>query len=185
MMRILAALAVLTLTGKVYAAAQPGNFPRPKDAEEIAKEKTDMVAGELGLDEKQYSKVYKLYIAQAREMTGSIKSAGFPEGMPAGRQPMRGGPTAVGRSGPRGGMSPGGGMRSRSGPDGISGHENGIMPPENMKAPGIYEEPEKKIRKREKKMKKILTAEQYTGWIELENEMRYRTLRDAFMNPEP
>jgi len=123
-----------------------GQFPeRQTESPEVrAKNKADMMLREVGLDEKQYKKVYKLFKRdyQNREnlsssFGGMSMGGGFPGGgFPGGGMPM-GGPGM-------GGGFPGGGFPGM-GPTG-----------------GQIDE--KYFEKQEKKLQKILTVEQYNKW---------------------
>ena len=151
-------------------------IPSPENnAKRISRE----VKKHFGLDESQYNKVYKLYLKQEKDMASSSNGAG-PGGMPGGR--MGGGPGGMG--GPGGGMGgPGGGMGGPGG--GMGGPGGGMMPggmggdmpsgsasqkavsPEKMMEQ-MRKQQEQRFQKLAKKMKKILTADQYAGWEEWE-----------------
>ncbi len=125
----------------------PGGGPREQlDPEVAAKQKADKMSKDLLLTEKQYKKVYKLYLKEEKVRTQNAYGMGFPMG---GGMPMMGG----------GGMPPMGGG----------------MPPQNME-PGQFpegmppvgmdnnKESEERIAK---KLKKILTEQQYDKWESL------------------
>ncbi|MCD7968963.1 MAG: hypothetical protein LUF87_01240 [Alistipes sp.] len=190
MKRVLAQAAVLFLFANMLHA-QPGEPPRQKSAEEMAEEKTALVAEKLGLDDKQSKKVYKLYLAQSKELLGSAQANRAQMGMERGGGPggggMRGGGPAGGGPGGGGmrGGGPAGGRPGGGGPGGpeIRDGQPSEGRPERM-GPQPIEESEKSIRKREKKMKKILTAEQFGQWQAMEKEMRYERLREDFLKPD-
>ncbi|MCD8101630.1 MAG: hypothetical protein LUE26_03510 [Alistipes sp.] len=178
----------ITLSG----IAQPPRGPQVS-AEQMAGENTKRIAEQLDLTEKQRKKVYKLYLRQAREIEkartpgadnrmagGPGERGGMMAGGPGG---MRGGGPGGGPGGGRGGMQ--GGPGGRGGPGGEAmgqGGQPGGRP--DARPAGPYEEPEKSVRKRDSKMRKILTGEQYGRWIVIEKEMQYERFRDEFMNPD-
>lgn len=55
--------------------------------EQMATDRTEHLARELGLDAKQSKKVYKLYLKQAQTLLGNMESPAFEGG---GRPPMGG-----------------------------------------------------------------------------------------------
>lgn len=150
--------------------ARPAEPPQRMTPEQIATRKTEHLNRELGLTEKQFKKVYKIYLKQAQTLQGEMESR-FAERMESGRPPM-GGP-----GGPGGGMRPGPG-----GPD-MRGERPEGMPRGMM--PGIsMEESEKDLAARDKKMKKILSEDQYAKWRKLESQMEERRMRGMNALPE-
>lgn len=150
------------------ANAQPQGGPRPEfkgehrpmpTVNEIAQQKTNAMDHELTLTEKQYKKILKYYKEEAEKEREMMED--FPGEKPdfgGGRPPM-GGP---GMGGP--GM--GGGFRGPQGgfPGGGPGMGGG-RPPMGGPAMGMSdEEMEKYYEKQDKKLKKILTPEQYDRW---------------------
>lgn len=125
------------------------------EPKEIAEQKAEFYRQELGLDDKQYKKVYKVYLSQAKAL--QPKESEMPAGGPPG-----GGSFGGGR--PGGGMPPGGGDFNREG--------RGTMPGRAM--PQIPVESEKDIAKRDKKMKKILSEGQYLIWLDVEQEIQQK-----------
>ena len=119
---------------------------------EKAERRTDEMHKEVNLTEKQYKKIYRIYL---KEEEARESSMGFPMGPPSGG--MRGG---MPQGGFPGGFEMGGGF-----PGG---------PPSGMPFPGGFGEPQKPtvggkeidsdeyIDAREEKIKKILTPEQYS-----------------------
>lgn len=189
--RKITAVILSTAFGILFPAAicaQPADNPqgqrmeqrRVLSAKDIATRKTDMLREELGLSDKQYKKTYNLYRRQADKAIASMQG-----GMRSERPEMGGGPGGPGGGGP--GMHGGGGGRMPGGMPGSGGHGGR---PEGMgggrphgeqagnmtqNAPrggrdimSMYEEPEKDILTREKKMKKILSNDQYRKWIVIE-----------------
>jgi hypothetical protein len=132
--------------------------------EQKARAKVDTLTAELNLTEKQSKEVYKLYLQQANQMvadlTASFSGEGRmrPEGVPQGgigRGNMQRPPAGAERgnmrqSGERPNMQQG--ERRQSGGEAIR------MPPES----------EEHIAKRDKKMKKILSLDQYEKWSVIE-----------------
>lgn len=138
----------------------------PVSAEDAATRKTGILRSELSLTDKQYKKVYKLYLKQAEQATAPISSQGKPmaQGM-GGPRPGGVRPGGGGMGGPGGGMGgPGGGM---GGPGGGMGPGGGHGPGQTGLQPRSdepYFEAEKEIAARDKKMKRILSADQYAKW---------------------
>lgn len=135
-------------------------MPPKQDPAEMAAHKADMMQREVGLDDKQYKKVYKLfkkdyeYRADAMEMP----EGGFPGGFPGGQGGFPGGGPGMG--GPGGGF-PGGGP-GMGGP-GMGGPGGGFPGGPGMGAPMKVVDDEY-LEKQDKKLRKILTAEQYEKW---------------------
>lgn len=142
----------LSATANAYTISQEQDkrverhqLPNPeKDAERIAMEMKQA----LNLTEKQYKKVYKFYLKQQKELVEEISGKDRPEN--GNRPPM---PPRDGNMPPRGGR-PGMGGRP-GGPDGP-----GMRPEDNDRMKERMEE-------EQKKMKKILSDEQYEKWIKM------------------
>ena len=119
-------------------------FPNP---EKTARKEAEHLKKELDLTEKQYKKVYKLLLKEQRELFEKrFQRPEMPGGMP-GR-------------GPRphdGGMPPMGGPRPEG--EGMRGMPMGAGPKEKQ------EDLQKRIEKKNKKLKKILTEAQYDQWL--------------------
>lgn len=123
--------------------------------EDIAMKKTERMRNEVNLDEKQYKKIYKIYLKEERAkqqtMEGNMMppSGGFPGGRPEG---------FPGDGFPGGGRPPQGGG---------SGMGQDTPPPAmfgQMSVPtvgGKAIDSDEYIESREKKFRKILTPEQY------------------------
>lgn len=107
------------------AKEQVKEVPNP---EKMAKRRTDEMNELLQLSEKQYKKIYKLYLKQEKEKVERMTEGHLPEG---GRPPM---------------------------PPRMEG-----MPP-SMPMKNEREDMQKQIKKFDKKLKKILTDEQYEIW---------------------
>lgn len=127
-------------------AVQKKEVPNPEKA---AQRRTDEMDKMLNLSEKQYKKVYKLFLKEEKEKVEALMER-HPEGM-NGQPPMGGRPPRGGGMPPRGGDFPR-----------MEGDRNDMTPEERMKARG--EEIQKELEKREKKIRKILTDEQYEIW---------------------
>lgn len=119
---------------------QKKEVPNPEKA---AQRRTDEMDKMLDLTEKQYKKIYKLFLKEEKEKVEALMER-HPEGM-NGQPPMGGGMP------PQGGGFPG-----------MGGDMDDMTPEERMKARG--EEIQKEQEKREKKIRKILTDEQYEIW---------------------
>lgn len=145
--------------------------PMPLSPEKQARNTTQRMDSLLGLTEKQYDKLYALHLKEARRKMESDKPAGGP---PMEGQRRGGGPG--GRPGFGGGNPPGGGHGMGPGGNGHRPPEGGFgqQPPRDfapssdavkeMKKQRKKEEQQRK--KMEKKIRKILTEEQYARWQE-------------------
>lgn len=132
---------------------QKKEVPNPEKA---AQRRTDEMDKALNLTEKQYKKIYKLFLKEEKEKVENMmqRHPGGMNGQPpmGGRPPMGGGRPPMG-----GGMPPQGG-----GFPGMGGAPEGMNPEELMKEHA--EKMQKEQEKREKKIRKILTEEQYATW---------------------
>lgn len=150
---------------------QKKEVPNPEKA---AQRRTDEMDKALNLTEKQYKKIYKLFLKEEKEKVEAMmqRHPGGMNGLPpmAGRPPMGGGRPPMG-----GGMPPQGG-----GFPGMGGFPEGMSPEERMKEHA--EKMQKEQEKREKKIRKILTEEQYATWQTVKPSRRYclrcRKVRD-------
>lgn len=180
-------LTVCIVCGSSYMLAQDSNALRytpennptqlPREVpspERNARKITTAMKKELGLTDKQYDKLYKLNLKEQKELFGTTKNqqamvqggprgggqgmGNRPPGVGGGR--MGGGGSAMGI----GGQPPMGGGGQRPSMDGGDGFGQGM--PGNTKAvKGKTEEDmQKAAAKKDKKVKKILTADQYTKW---------------------
>lgn len=164
---ILAAAACLCW-GQAAAQEERPEWPVPPDSaqgphprfaevpnpEKAARAETDRLKEELQLTEKQYKKVYKLNLkAQKERLEARFPAMGEGRPMPpmgGGRPPMGGSRPPM----PEGGFPP------------MMGQGFPPMPQENPEERA--ERMKKQAQKREKKMKKILTEEQFARWKELQ-----------------
>lgn len=154
-------------------SAQPrGDRPSPpkqRTPEEIAREETDRMKSEVDLTDKQYKKVYNL-IKKDQEYRQNQVAKQFGDGMP----PQGGGPGGMG-GGMMGGGMMGGGPGGMGGPGG--GSMGGGRPPQGEMGQGPRPEggrpgmgpgedvvTEEYLEKQDQKLKKILSAEQYSKW---------------------
>lgn len=127
-------------------------LPNPEKA---AKQKTDEMKKALQLTDKQYKKMYKINLAEEKERVEN-KLADGDRPMPGPRPPMNGGmPPQAMEGGPRPPMP-------FHAPDGMSADEMA-----------------KKMEKREKKIRKILTTEQYEQLQRYRERQMKREHRDA------
>jgi hypothetical protein len=143
--------------------------------EQIAEKRTKDMDSLLSLNEKQYKKIYKMNLKEAksevskmesgkRKTSGSEGNSGRPMGGPGmGGEMGHGGPGMGGGMGQGGGMPPMGGGMGQGGP-GMGGQmgQGGGMPPQMSEE--SEEEMQKAKAKKKKKLKKILTVEQYQIW---------------------
>ncbi len=125
---------------------QKKEVPNPEKA---AQRRTDEMDKVLNLTEKQYKKIYKLFLKEENEKVEAMMQR-HPGGM-NGQPPMGGRPPMGGGMPPQGGGFPG-----------MGGFPEGMSPEERMKEHA--EKMQKEQEKREKKIRKILTEEQYAIW---------------------
>jgi Spy/CpxP family protein refolding chaperone len=118
---------------------EQGMHQLPQSAEKIARHQAKAMQKAVDLNEKQYDKIYSLYLKEENARRKQMTSQG-------GGGMMGGGPGMGG--GPQGGPGMGGGRPQMSQNDAKT--------------------LEKQRQKREKKIKKILTAEQYEKWTSLQ-----------------
>lgn len=125
---------------------QKKEVPNPEKA---AQRRTDEMDKVLNLTEKQYKKIYKLFLKEEKEKVEAMMQR-HPGGM-NGQPPMGGRPPMGGGMPPQGGGFPG-----------MGGFPEGMSPEERMKEHA--EKMQNEQEKREKKIRKILTEEQYATW---------------------
>lgn len=168
----MAVCAVLLGGGNVMTAQTPdmgmpgqseGQFTHEYvSPEETARKTTDHMNAVLGLSEKQYKKLYKQNLKWARE-DAENNSPKPPMGDRRGGRPDfgngggPGGPGGFGQ-GPGGGRPPQG-MGGRP-PQGMDNAQRDMSPEE------LQKKMEKQRQKRDKKLRKLLTEEQYARWTE-------------------
>lgn len=166
-------IAAFVLLSCALSAQPQGARPEPpkmKDPAELAKDISDRMQQEVGLDAKQYKKVYNLYkkdfqyrqnAAQERMGGGMPPQGGPGMGGPGGGGMMGGGPGGMG--GDFGGGMMGGGMSGQGMPPQGAGQGQrpeggpGMGPGENLVTDEYLE-------KQDKKLRKILSPEQYRKW---------------------
>lgn len=121
-------------------------------AKERAEKRTQEMHKAVSLNDKQYKKIYKIFLKEENAKDSAIGNGGPMGPPPAGS----GGPGAGGP--PAGGMN-GGGMRPKGGfPDGG---------PQKVTVGGKDIDSDEYIDWREEKFKKILSSEQYSIWRRL------------------
>lgn len=160
-MKLFVAASVMMLSIGMSAQPQGGRPmpPKQRTPEEIAKKESEQMKFEVNLTEKQYKKVYNL-IKKDQEYRQSQTGKQFKEGLPPqGRGLGMGAPGGMG-SGIMGGGSMGGGRpplgEMGQGPRPEGGHPR-MEPREDVVT-------EEYLEKQDKKLRKILTAEQYSKW---------------------
>ncbi|MGN0188475.1 MAG: hypothetical protein ACI395_03050 [Candidatus Cryptobacteroides sp.] len=155
--------------------------PQRLSPEEKAARTADRMKEFLAITDKQYKKVYKLFLKDAKIEEEQALSHPFPEGgRPQGDRPQggrpEGGPGRGGFDGGHGGFGPGAGGPGggfpggqggrdgfRGGPHGGQGGPQGEMGPRGgSPMPDVFSE--EYIAKREKKLKGILKQEKYDRW---------------------
>ncbi len=168
---ILAAIGGMILTSSV--SAQP-KMPKEISPEAIAEHKAMKMDEDLELTEKQYKKVYKLFLNVERSRISNFSGMRPPQG---GMPPMGGGPGGMMGGGP-GGMPPGGMM------GGMPGGMPGGAPPQNFgggqfpQGPPMGMPDNSEEEKIEKKLRKILTEQQYDRWESLRSEEIMRKMME-------
>lgn len=157
---------LICVTGMAYAQEAPDSLQRgpqgkPMEREipnpaKIATRMTDKMNEALQLTEKQYKKIYKLNLKEAKEQVEAMQERR------AQRMPM-GGPGMQGRRPPMMGGEPP--MMGEGGFPEMAGRR---MRPQSEEAEEARKEAAEKRKKaaekKEKKLKKILTSEQYEKW---------------------
>jgi len=168
----IAVAAVLLMCGQVRAQdpvkpARPMEPPKRPTAEQMAESRTREMDTLLNLDAKQYKKIYKMNLKEAKEKVAwmeskseSSNSNGMSE-MPMGGGMGQGGPGMGG-----GGMGQGGGMPPMGGGMGQGGP--GMEDRMGQGSPRMQKDDEETIEKEKakkaKQLKKILTQEQFQIW---------------------
>lgn len=147
---------------------------------------TEKMVSELHLDEKQAEKVSKLNkkyktLIEGQQMERPQgqrpQNGNRPSGRPNGGGGMSGG--MGGRGGSFGGGMPGGGMGGRGG--GMQGGPRGGMPQGGPSEQNSYDY-DKQQTKYDEKIKKILSEEQYEGYLKLKPQFAsQRRIRDFLM----
>lgn len=134
-----------TAVAQESARTERHELPNP---EHSAKQLTDKMQEELGLTDKQYKKIYKLYLKEQKKMIELLSEQ--PKDFP-----------------PRGGERPQGPRPPMGGPQGGPGRP-GERPEMRGPRPDGNSELEELREKNEKKIKKILTDEQYAKWQKMQ-----------------
>ena len=161
----------------------PQAAPQRPSADVMAREMTDRMGKQLGLNAKQSKKVYKLNLKYWNErlgITGTSNTAPpmRPEGMgPMGRPGGMGGPGSMREAGP-GMQQP---MFDRPRPDGDTAAVR--RRPRLMNA--MPEVSDEALAKRAAKFRKVLTPEQYGKWTAMEKARRNADFRRQGMPDRP
>lgn len=138
------------------------DMPKRMTPEEIAAKKTDEMKKAVGMDDKQYKKIYKIYLKEENARSGAmVPPGGQGNGFPGGGRPPQGG-----------GMPPHGGNFQGEMPPQGGGFPGGGMPPQGgfPNAPaqptvgGKAIDSEEYIEGREAKIRKILGEDKYIKW---------------------
>ncbi len=140
----------------------PREVPSP---EKNARRMTDEMKRELKLTDKQYEKLYDLHLKEEKERFSAMQG----QQQTGQRPPREGGPGGGGRPPMGGGQPPmgGGGRPGGGGQPPAGGFGQGESPRAPKDAP-TDEERQKAMAARDKKIKKILTPEQYEKWETIE-----------------
>lgn len=172
---ICTAILVLTISSLSMSAQPPrGHYPegRPRPEHHMvsftprqrAEQRTNEMDKAVRLDDKQYKKIYKIFLKEENAKESSMGNGG----------PMGPTPGQMGGFPPQGGFS---GSPEMGG--GFPGGPGGGGPPTGRPFPGDFGKPQKPtvggkeidsdeyIDAREAKFRKILSAEQYSKWRKL------------------
>lgn len=189
-------LACVTVIGSMSVSGQKpeGKMPPGEPQRLSAYQLTDEVRNAIGLDSKEFDKVYSAYEKYGKSVFGEDSSSatqpvsqeGRRGGGPGGMGGPGGGPGGPGGMGsPGGGMPPQGGAMGRPGGD-FGGHRPPSTQPDDKQKTIDAEKFEKTKTKAEEKlckaMKKIFkkNPEKYDNWLSLRN----RQLENIF-RPQP
>lgn len=146
---LLAGMPLLLSAQEKNSSSLPREVPSP---EKMARRETDEMNKQLQLTEKQYKKIYELNLKEQKKRFSAMQNSerqgppmgGRPGGMDGRRPPMMGGePPMMGGAGPDRGGHPRGGDKDKD------------------------EEIQEAMAAKQKKIKKILTTEQYEKWQEI------------------
>ncbi len=156
---------------------EPGQVPERLSSEEIAARLTDEMAATLDLTEKQYKKLSKFNVKDQQELESLRGGFGGPgmggpggPGGPGGG-PGMGGPGMGGPGGPGGpGMGGPGGRPGMGGPGGPGQGGPGMGPQGGPQGMPDLSDLEEYWAKKEKKLRKILSDEQFEKWYGLHPE---------------
>ena len=153
-----------------YPAGRPDGMqerPAMLSAKERAVKRTDEMDKAISLDEKQYKKIYKIFLKEENAKDSAMEN-GSPMGPPPGG--MGGGRPPQGGGFPGGGPGMGGGFQGNPGaggpPSGMS-ISNGFGEPQKPTVGGKEIDSDEYIDAREEKFRKILSDEQYSTWRRL------------------
>lgn len=146
--------------------AQPER-PVRMTPEERAERRTDEMEKAVGLDSRQYKKIYRIYLKEENAKEAQMADRG-----PMG-PPPQGGPGGQRMEGPGAGGPPPGGMHGSRPPQG-GPSSTGMSPkgdftgqPRNAAVGGKDIDSDEYIDAREAKFRKILSSEQYATWRRL------------------
>jgi hypothetical protein len=188
---LIAALSLVAFAGNAYSQTRPEGDKvfaeqakelSPKSPESIAQAQADRMDEKLELSKKQYKKIYKIYLSEAKTMQKEMQNG---NGMPQmGGRPMGGGQGGPMGGGPGGQMGGGPGGQMGGGPMGggqggpMGGGQGGPMGG-GQGQPGTAKnnsDAQKRMEKMNKKIKKVLTETQYTKWEQFRKERPERPL---------
>ncbi len=182
MKKIVLSIAAFCFAAGMMALAQPGGQMQgpPQEGntqsfptEEIAMRLTEQMSSELGLTDKQFKKLYKFNVQDVEKLlefrANGIRPVRFGgQGGPGMGPGGQGGPGMGpgGQGGP--GMGPGGQGGGRPGGPGMGPGGPGMGNPQGGERPAIDQdsiaEMEQYWANKEKKLRKILTGEQFDKW---------------------
>ena len=151
-------MSISAMTAQDRPQGPGGERPKQTTPKERAQMQADRLNKELNLTEKQYKKVYKAILNREKEVANLM-----PQGRPGGMRP--------------GGMRPGGmGSGGVRPPEGMNGQR-----PRNTEMNSTQEQVKASRERCDKKIKKVLTDEQYAKYEELEAQ-RQKEMMDRMRN---
>lgn len=154
-------------------SAQESNFNRRntrkiESPEGMARSEASKMRRELNLTDKQYDKLYSLFLKENQSAIKSMSASGARgfQGGPRGGRP--GGPDGAGPGGGFGGGEgmPGNGQMGGPGRMGGRGEGDFKAPMQNGSKPMTPEQMQKQREKRDKKISKIIGKEKFAMWQE-------------------
>ena len=165
--RIISVFVASLALSSFIAVAQPARPPFPGErpdgmpqrekltAKQRAERRTDRMSEVLNLDQKQYKKIYKIYLKEENARDAAMPTD-FPMGPPPGGFP---------------GGFPGGGFPG--GPPAGMPFPGGFGEPQRPQVGGKDIDSDEYMDARDEKFRKILTPEQYSAWQNIERTDRY------------
>lgn len=159
----------ISVADSVYDELQKKELEKEvPNPEKAARKRTDDMDRILDLTEKQYKKIYKLYLKEEKDKVEKMFSH------TRGLSPMSGGMPPVGMGQP----PMGGGFPPMDGNHPDFGEGGPKMPPEHIKEK-MAEEMKKREEKQLKSIRKILDDKQYEKWLKMKPKAPERPFHGA------